>query len=129
MPKQDLDKAKQLLTEANVGPITLRAAYPTVNVYGVDFDTMMAKVQQDLKAIGVELTLEPIEFAQWVEQILGADGIPFTAVYFAPDHIDSSQYVQYFGMIDGASWFKRSGLDTPNPDETATFAEALAVHG
>jgi len=129
LPKQDLEKAKQLLTEANVGPITLRAAYPTVNVYGVDFDTMMAKVQQDLKAIGVELTLEPVEFAQWVEQILSDDGIPFTAVYFAPDHIDTSQYVQYFGMIDGASWFKRSGLDAPNPDETATFKEALASTG
>ena len=62
---------------------------------------MMAKVQQDLKAIGVELELEPIEFAQWVEQILSDDGIPVTAVYFAPDHTDTSQYVQYFGMIDG----------------------------
>ena len=34
--------------------LTLQAMYPTVNVYGVDFDTMMAKVQQDLSAIGVE---------------------------------------------------------------------------
>jgi peptide/nickel transport system substrate-binding protein len=128
LPAQDVEKAKQLLAEANVGPIELRAAYPTVNVYGVDFDTMMAKVQQDLKAIGVELKLEPVEFAQWVEQIQG-DGIPFTAVYFAPDHIDTSQYVQYFGMIDGAAWFSRSGLSAPNPDETAKFKEALASAG
>jgi peptide/nickel transport system substrate-binding protein len=129
LPKQDVERAKQLLTEANAGPIELRAAYPTVNVYGVDFDTMMAKVQQDLKAIGVELKLEPVEFAQWVEQIQGDDGIPFTAVYFAPDHIDSSQYVQYFGMIADAAWFARSGLDAPNPDETSKFAEALASTG
>ena len=40
-----------------------RAAYPTVNVYGVDFDTMMAKVQQDLSAVGIDLELEPVEFA------------------------------------------------------------------
>src|SRR4029078_1638730 len=89
----------------------------------------MASVQQDLKASGVELTLEPVCFAKWVEQILSDDGIPFTAVYFAPDHINSSQYVQYFGMIDGASWFVRSGLEAPNADETATFKEALASTG
>jgi peptide/nickel transport system substrate-binding protein len=128
LPKQDVEQAKQLLTEANVGPIELRAAYPTVNVYGVDFDTMMAKVQQDLKAIGVTLKLEPVEFAQWVEQIQG-DGIPFTAVYFAPDHIDTSQYVQYFGMIADAAWFSRSGLTAPNADETTKFKEALASSG
>ena len=116
------------MAEAAAGPITLRAAYPTVNVYGVDFDTMMAKVQQDLKAIGVELQLEPVEFAQWVEQIQG-DGIPVTAVYFAPDHIDSSQYVQYFGMIEDSSWFGRSGLSAPNPEETTSFAAALAATG
>ncbi len=32
---------------------------------------MMAKVQQDLSAIGVELELEPLEFPQWVERITG----------------------------------------------------------
>ena len=107
----------------------MRAAYPTVNVYGVDFDTMMAKVQQDLKAIGVELTLEPVEFAQWVEQIR-RDGIPFTAVYFAPDHIDSSQYVQYFGMIDGVVVVQdRSGLERRTPTRPTTFAQALASTG
>ena len=108
LPEQDVAGAEALLAEAGVDGLTLRAAYPTVNVYGVDFDTMMAKVQQDLSAVGIELELEPVEFAQWVEQITG-DGIPFTAVYFAPDHIDSSQYVQYFGMIEGTSWQGRSG--------------------
>jgi peptide/nickel transport system substrate-binding protein len=127
LPKQDVAKAKQLMEEAGVGPIEIRAAYPTVNVYGVDFDTMMAKVQQDLKEIGVTLKLEPVEFAQWVEQIQG-DGIPFTAVYFAPDHIDTSQYVQYFGMIEDSAWFGRSGQEV-NADETAKFAQALASTG
>ncbi|NSL42858.1 hypothetical protein HO151_01165, partial [Streptomyces sp. 8P21H-1] len=31
---------------------------------------------------------------------VSGDGTPVTAVYFAPDHTDSSQYVQYFGNID-----------------------------
>ncbi|HWM19911.1 MAG TPA: ABC transporter substrate-binding protein [Ilumatobacteraceae bacterium] len=127
LPEQDVAAAEALLAEAGVDGLTLRAAYPSVNVYGVDFDTMMAKVQQDLSAIGIDLELEPVEFAQWVEQITG-DGIPFTAVYFAPDHIDSSQYVQYFGMIEGTSWQGRSGAD-PNADEQQLFADALAASG
>ena len=118
LPEQDVAGAEALLAEAGVDGLTLRAAYPTVNVYGVDFDTMMAKVQQDLSAVGIELELEPVEFPQWVEQITG-DGIPFTAVYFAPDHIDSSQYVQYFGMIEGSSWQGRSGAE-PNADAGPT---------
>jgi peptide/nickel transport system substrate-binding protein len=127
LPEQDVEGAQALLEEAGVTDLTLRAAYPSVNVYGVDFDTMMAKVQQDLSAVGIELELEPLEFAQWVEQITG-DGIPLTAVYFAPDHIDSSQYVQYFGMIEGSSWQGRSGLPV-NETQTELFSQALASTG
>jgi peptide/nickel transport system substrate-binding protein len=127
LPEQDVAAAQALLDEAGVTELTLQAAYPSVNVYGVDFDTMMAKVQQDLSAIGIELELEPVEFAQWVEQITG-EGIPVTAVYFAPDHIDSSQYVQYFGMIEGSSWQGRSGLPV-NETQTELFAQALASTG
>ena len=43
------------------------------------------------------------------------DGIPFTAVYFAPDHIDSSQYVQYFGMIDDAVVVRAVRARRPEP--------------
>jgi peptide/nickel transport system substrate-binding protein len=127
LAEQDVAAAQALLDEAGVTELTLQAAYPSVNVYGVDFDTMMAKVQQDLSAVGIELELEPLEFAQWVERITG-DGIPVTAVYFAPDHIDSSQYVQYFGMIEGSSWQGRSGLPV-NETQTELFAQALASTG
>ena len=27
-----------------------------------------------------------------------------TMLYFAPDHTDSSQYVQYFGLVDDSQW-------------------------
>lgn len=127
LPAQDVEGAQALLDAAGVEGLTLRAAYPAVNVYGVDFDTLMAKVQQDLTAIGVELELEPMEFAQWVEQITG-DGIPVTAVYFAPDHVDPSQYVQYFGMVEGSAWLGRSGFEA-NPEHDDLLAQALAASG
>jgi peptide/nickel transport system substrate-binding protein len=127
LPVQDVEGAQALLDTAGVDGLTLRAAYPAVNVYGVDFDTLMAKVQQDLTAIGVDLELEPLEFAQWVEQITG-DGIPVTAVYFAPDHVDPSQYVQYFGMVEGSAWLGRSGFEA-DPEQDDLLAQALAASG
>ena len=132
LPAQDLEKAKALMAEAGYADgFTVEAAYPTVNVYGVDFDTMMQKVQQDLKEIGVELQLLPVEFPQWIDRI-NAEGIPVTAVYFAPDHTDSSQYVLYFGEVEGGSWANRAGggeSGTPlnNPIEDDLLAQALAA--
>jgi len=49
-------------------------------------------------------------------------------VYFAPDHPDSSQYVQYFGMIEGGTWMAGAGVE-PNATEADLFAEALASSG
>ena len=55
-----------------------------MNQYGVDFTVMMQKVQQDLAEINVKLELQPVEFSVWREHVNG-DGIPVTAVFFAPD--------------------------------------------
>ncbi len=51
-----------------------------------------------------------------------------TAVYFAPDHVDSSQYIQYFGMIEGSAWQGRSGNEV-SQEQTDLFAQALAASG
>lgn len=134
LPAQDLDRAKALMEEAGVaGGFTLAAMYPKVNVYGVDFDVMMQKVQQDLKKISIEVELQPVEFPQWV-QTINAEGIPLTAVYFAPDHTDTSQYPGFFGMIGGTSWSKRAGggaagMPIINEKEAPLLAEALAASG
>ena len=134
LPTYDPDLATQLLTEAGQeGGFSVEATYPKVNVYGVDFDLLMQKIQQDLKKVNIDLKLIPLEFAQWVDKIRGP-GLPMTAVYFAPDHSDSSQYVQYFGMIPDSSWGVRAGgpeTGTPivNQTEADLFATALAASG
>ena len=84
----------------------LDATYPEINVYGVDFSLMMQKIQQDLVKVGINLELTPVQFPEWADRI-NAEGIPVTAVYFAPDHTDPSQYIQYFGEIPGSSWASR----------------------
>jgi peptide/nickel transport system substrate-binding protein len=102
-PAQDLAAAQALMEQAGVTELDLDATYPSLNVYGVDFSTAMQKVQTDLREIGINLQLNPVEISVWADQIT-TDGIPVTALYFAPDHTDSSQYVQYFGMVEGSQW-------------------------
>ncbi len=134
LPKHDLAKAKALLAEAgHAGGFELETVYPNVNVYGVDFSTMMQKVQQDVAKVGIKLNLQPVTFGVWVPKI-NSDGIPLTAVYYAPDFFGTSQYVDYFAMKDGASWYKRasrSGSDASikNSKVDALLTKALSVSG
>ena len=109
LPAENLERAKELLAEAgHAGGFSMVAAYPEVNIYGVDLTTMMQKVQQDLARVDIDLTLEPVTFAVWRERV-GGDHIPMTAVYFAPDYFGSGQYVSFFGSVPGNTWFNRAG--------------------
>ncbi|WP_395020555.1 ABC transporter substrate-binding protein [Dongia sp.] len=128
----DLEKAKSLMAKAGAKDLTFTSIYPNVNQYGVNFTTMMQKVQIDLAKIGIKLELQPTEFPVWREHVNG-EGVPVTAVFFAPDYFGSAQYIQYFGLFDGTVWFKRSGAAKnpalARPKEGEILAKALASGG
>jgi peptide/nickel transport system substrate-binding protein len=68
---RDVAKAKQLLTEANVGPITFTMLTQTTEpVYAKDIAQL---VQAQLAEIGVTMKIETLEFTQWVDRWLKAD--------------------------------------------------------
>lgn len=126
LPQQDVDGARQLLEDAGLADgFQIEATYPSINVYGVDFGTLMQKVQSDLGEVGIDVTLSPAELSVWADKIT-TDGIPLTALYFAPDHTDSSQYVQYFGLLDGSQWQTWTG-EPASEEETSLLADALAA--
>lgn len=132
-PKHDIAKAKALLAEAGLPDgFEIDARYPNMNVYGVDLSLMMQKVQQDVAKAGIKVNLNPLTFSVWREQV-GGDGIPLTAVFYAPDYYGSGQYVQYFGMTKDAPWAKRAKInDNPdelNPKEAELLAKALSSSG
>ena len=133
LPTQDLDRARELLDAAGVGDgFSIRAAYPTFNVYGVDFTTMMQKVQIDLAAVNINLDLVPLEVSVWVDEWFSEDGIPLTAVYYAPDHTDSIQYIEYFGQVPGSRWAEQAnpGGDPVIDDvQVQLQSDALAATG
>lgn len=125
MPAQDIEKAKSLLAEAgHEDGFPLVAVYPEVNIYGVDLGIMMQKVQQDLAQVGIDVTLEPVTFPVWRERISG-EGIPLTAVYFAPDYYGSGQYAEYFGMVPGSPWYDRAGGDEAEGLKNERMVELL----
>ncbi|WP_225028719.1 ABC transporter substrate-binding protein [Xinfangfangia pollutisoli] len=131
VPEYNPDKAKEILAAAGLeAGFTLQTIYPDLNVYGVDFNLMMQKIQQDLAKVGIALDLQPVPFANWRE-IANGDHIPLTAVFFAPDFFGSSQYLDVFGMQDGSVWAKRAGGDKDptliNPRAGELKAAALAA--
>jgi peptide/nickel transport system substrate-binding protein len=130
IPEYNPEKAKEMLAAAgHADGFSLQTIYPDLNVYGVDFNLMMQKIQQDLAKVGVALELQPVPFSNWREAANG-DHIPLTAVFFAPDFFGTSQYVDVFGMQEGSVWARRAGganhpeIINPRPGELKTRALA-----
>jgi len=68
---RDVAKAKQLLQEAGVGPVSLTILTPTTEpVYAKDIAQI---VQQQLGEAGIKVNIELLEFGQWVQRWLKAD--------------------------------------------------------
>lgn len=69
--KRDLSKARQLLQEANAGPVEFTIMTQTTEpAYAKDIAQI---VQQQLGEIGVKVNIELLEFGQWVQRWLAAD--------------------------------------------------------
>jgi peptide/nickel transport system substrate-binding protein len=69
--RRDPARARQLLQEAGVGPVKLTILTPTTEpVYAKDIAQI---VQAQLAEVGVTLTIELLEFGQWVQRWLKAD--------------------------------------------------------
>ncbi|WP_340110521.1 ABC transporter substrate-binding protein [Pikeienuella sp. HZG-20] len=129
LPHEDLDKARALLAEAGVPDgFPLKAIYPDFNLYGVDLNTMMQKVQQDLARVGIEVSLQPVTFAVWGEEV-NASGIPLTALFYAPDYFGSGQYFSYFTMTPDARWYQRAGGDKAEGLKNERELELMAEYG
>lgn len=109
VPEYNPEHAKKLLAEAgHPDGFEIESIYPDMNVYGVDFNLMMQKVQQDLAQVGIKVKLSPMPFANWRDAVNG-DGIPMSAVFYAPDFYGTSQFIDYFGLAPGTVWAKRAG--------------------
>lgn len=137
---RDTAKARQLLQEANVGPITLTILTPTTEpVYARDIAQV---VQQQLAEVGITLNIELLEFGQWVQRWLKADfdiapglnsGQPdpdfYLFRYFTTDGNLNQIHSYKNEAVSDALKEARTTADIARRQELYTFAQAELIEG
>lgn len=93
--QQDLDKAKQELADSGISDPSVTLSYPSgINVNGLDFATLAARVQADLQAMGISVKLQGLQVSNYLSE--WAKGkMEMTVTYNLPDYLDPSYYSSF----------------------------------
>lgn len=133
LPQTNLTQAKALLAQdGHPHGFTVTATYLALNVYGIDFNTAMQYIAQDLAKVNITMKLQPVASGSVFQGDIAKGNVPITMIYFAPDYLGSAQYLNYFGLVKGSTW---AGIAAGpagrapliNSGENTTFAKALAA--
>jgi peptide/nickel transport system substrate-binding protein len=133
LPTTNIPEAKKLLAQAGYAHgYKLTLSYPEINAYGVDLGELAQLLQTQLKAVNIELTLNPATFAvnttAW-----GGHKLPFELLYWAPDYYGSGvQFVGFFGLVEGGTMGALSSATATSPPvvdpiEEKYYEKALAA--
>ena len=92
---RDLDKAKELLTEAGYPDgFDITLDYPIFTFQGVNMDTNAQKIQADLAEVGINVTLNPTELQVALEGYRnGTEGFGYW--FWGPDVLDSTDVISF----------------------------------
>jgi peptide/nickel transport system substrate-binding protein len=117
--KTDLDRARQLLKEANVGEVKGQLSFSTGRIfYGVNFGVVAEKVQADLVKVGIRLELDGLPTSVALQKYRDAkDQLGIWA--WAADYPDVSDYLVF---VPGRTVAKRAGW----PADAGAQAQELA---
>lgn len=130
---QDVDMAKQLLTDAGYADgFDIELEYPDFNYIGTDFNVVAQKVQADLAAVGINVSLVPQEFQTSLDLYRnGEQG--FSLWLWNPDYQDTLDYVEFLpsGVVGArAKWTDENAdqaiLDLRDAVKVETDAAARA---
>lgn len=107
--KQDLDKAKQLLSASGVADKSVKLLYPAITFGGIDLGTIATKVQSDAAKAGIKIELDPAPIASFLDQ-RKTGKVPFS---FSPQLLDYpvaasvvADLMPGGGAADAAGWTK-----------------------
>ncbi|GMA32503.1 ABC transporter substrate-binding protein [Litorihabitans aurantiacus] len=92
---QDLDRSAAALAESGYQGETISLRFPNDNpVGGVDFTTLGERVQSQLQAAGIQVSLAPGPFASEIDPYVDGTGA-FSMWYWGPDFADSSSFLPF----------------------------------
>jgi len=121
-PAYDLAKAKAALAASGVGHPTLNLVYPSdIQVNGLSFGDLAARVQQDLQQVGITVKLQGQSIQVALNSYRGGQE-QMGLWYWGPDFPDPSDYLNFLpGALVGlrAGWAK--GAD-PSLESMGTTA-------
>lgn len=125
------DKAKALLAEAGVKGLKMSVVYPTGGSGNMWPGPMNEKFQQDMKAIGIDVDLVPMEWNTLLAMYRAGFGNPdygtkYDAFYFSPNtQTPLNAFASYLSeRIPPAGCCNTMGYSNPKAD--AVFAQAAA---
>jgi peptide/nickel transport system substrate-binding protein len=105
----NLSKAKAALAASGVGHPTLNLVYPSdVQVNGISFGDLAARVQQDLQAVGIKVNLQGQSIQVALSSYRGGQEA-MGLWYWGPDFPDPADYLNFLpGALVGlrAGWAK-----------------------
>jgi len=126
-PAYDLAKAKAALAASGVGHPTLTLVYPSdIQVNGLNFGDLAARIQQDLQQVGITVKLQGQSIQVALNSYRGGQE-QIGLWYWGPDYPDPSDYLAFLpGNLVGlrAGW--KAGAD---PQLTAAGNQAATTIG
>jgi peptide/nickel transport system substrate-binding protein len=115
MYKTDLNKAKDLVKQANAVGQTIKFAYAAGDVLeAVSIDTLATKLKADIEQTGLKVDLVPMEPQQRLADYRAAK-LQFTVSSWSPDYADVHTYAEPFGK-SGQGAAKRVKYANPQVD-------------
>ncbi len=129
-PAYDLAKAKAALAASGVGHPTLNLVYPSdIQVNGLSFGDLAARVQQDLQQVGITVKLQGQSIQVALNSYRGGQE-QMGLWYWGPDFPDPSDYLNFLpGALVGlrAGWAKGSDPALESMGTTAAGTTAKAT--
>lgn len=92
---QDLERAEAALAESGYAGETITLQFPNdYPVGGVEFTPVAERVQDQLKAVGIQVELAPAPFATEIDPYVNGTGA-FSMWFWGPDYDDSSSFLPF----------------------------------